>query len=168
MRWLVLLVALVGVGGSALLGVGLMVAYRDGTGNGQADLAKGKAAIGDARFAMISRYAWSYVFFLAAAPLGLIAAFYALARRKYTAFLLFMLSVAGPYALAFPLLFELKDLTDSGPSMFKGQIGEIIKNVPVLPELVKAFILFTGALPLAGLLSLLIARPRPADDEEEA
>jgi hypothetical protein len=144
-----------------------MDGLRAGTGWGQAEVAKGKAALGEEKFAKVSRFAWSYLFFFAASVLGFFAICYAMARRKYTAFLLFMLSVAGPYALAFPLMFELKELTDSGPSMFTGKIGEIIKSVPVLPEMVKAVILFTGALPLAGLLSLLIARPRPADEDEE-
>src|SRR5262245_39619154 len=166
MRWLVLLLALAGAAGSGLMGLGFMLMLREGrNSNVQADLAAGKAGLGDEKFAKLTRFTWSYVFLFAGAGLGLIASFYAIGRRKYTAFLLFLLSVAGPAALALPYLLdgpEVLNLTVFGPA-----INEQLAKISGVSNSVKGFVIMTGGFPLAALLSLLIGRPRPPVEDEE-
>jgi hypothetical protein len=166
MRWLVLLLALAGVAGSGLLGLGFMVSLRDRTRSVvQADIDAGKAGLGDEKFAKLSRFTWSYLFLFGGAALGLIGAFYALARRKYTAFLMFLLSVAVPAALAIPYLLDGPEVLNL--TIFGSAINEQLAKITGVSDSVKGFVILTGGFPLAALLSLLIGRPRPPVEDEE-
>jgi hypothetical protein len=180
MRWLVLLLALVGAGGSAFIGTVLMALMKEGTNE---DVNKGVTRLKEegkdkipaevmVKIKLVTRFCWSYVFFFAAAGMGLIAGIYAVARRKFLAFLLFFVAVSGPYALTLPFLLDIRSGKFAEVSI-EGKKTELseeakAKSKDAAEKLMMVLGGATGALPLAGLLSLLIGRPRPAGESEEA
>src|SRR5262249_38363620 len=102
MRWLVFLIALGGAAGSGFLGYKYMSDLSENKDLLDA-IRKAKPAgefkpeitfdLND-KYRVTTRMLWSYIFLLAGAGLGFIGGLYALARRKFAAFLILVLAGA--------------------------------------------------------------------------